>query len=96
MIRIKNSIKEKNRILKTYVGIWSSGMILALGARCPEFVSRNAPYVILSFDSSYERFVYFLVHVNFSQLWSPYNLMGIHLRPVTIHLVEDFFNRWIN
>ena len=22
--------------------------------------------------------------------------MGLHLRPVTIHLVEDFFNRWIN
>ena len=28
----------------THVGVWSSGMILALGARGREFDSRNAPF----------------------------------------------------
>ena len=34
-------------------GIWSSGMILALGARGPEFDSRNAPI-----DFCFEQMVY--------------------------------------
>lgn len=33
------------------IGIWSSGMILALGVRGPEFNSRNGPVIFMSFLS---------------------------------------------
>ncbi|CAN6816914.1 unnamed protein product [Brassica oleracea] len=60
-------------------GIWSSGMILALGARGPEFDSRNASVnfffgMILAlgargpeFDSRNAPLTFFLVNVNMNK-----------------------------
>ena len=51
-----------------HVGIWSSGMILALGARGPEFDSRNAP-LLLPFLLGKGNFVN---HFVFGSNFSPY------------------------
>ena len=50
------------------VGIWSSGMILASGARGPEFDSRNAPICAKEENSSkiikIEKYKWFLFFVS--------------------------------
>lgn len=40
----------------TSAGVWSSGMILALGARGPEFDSRNAPITFFIYTLKVEPF----------------------------------------